>query len=202
MMNREKYKQAFGVLHASEKMLLEEKMNSTNREKHFRPGRKLAAACLCAALLTALSLTAYAYGNKLIRHVFGWGENLEIVEETDEKGVTQTTSYLYTDSMTNPVEFRDGKMIFVVNGEEKDITDRVSETEAFRYEYTDENGNTHYWLVGLNTDEPGNYGYAEYIRGSSGEWLGGYSARVNTEPDGSSNAKWLEAGKAELNVPW
>ena len=199
MTNKEKYKQAFGVLHASENISLEAAMN---RKEYTKPKRKLAAVCVCAALMLALGVTAYAYGGKLIRHIYGWGENLEIVEETDENGVTQTTSVLYTDNMTDPVEYRDGRMIFLVNGEEKDITDSVSETEAFRYEYEDEDGNTHYWLVGLNTDEPGNYGYAEYIRGSGGEWLGGYSARVNDEPDGSSSALWLEAGKTELNVPW
>ena len=65
----------------------------------------------------------------------------------------------------------------------------------------DGDGYTHYWLVGLNTDEVENYGYAEYIKDENGEWVGGYSARASLNSDGKG-PEWLEAGKAELGIPW
>ena len=64
MTNKEKYKQAFSVLHASENISLEENMNT---EKTFRPSRKLVSACVCAALMLALGVVAYAYGGEMIR---------------------------------------------------------------------------------------------------------------------------------------
>ena len=199
MTNKEKYKQAFSVLHASEHLDLEENMN---REKSFRPSRKLVSVCVCAAMILALGVTAYACGGEIIRRIFGWGNNFEITQELDEKGDGVTTAVLHTENLTNPVVFSGGKLFFVVNGENIDITDQVSQTEAFRYEYTDDEGNTHFWFVGLNSEEKENYGYAEYIKDPSGEWAGGYSARVNIEEDGSTTACWLEITKAELDIPW
>lgn len=200
MTNKEKYKQAFSVLHASENISLEENMNT---EKTFRPSRKLVSVCVCAALMLALGVVAYAYGGEMIRsRIFGWGNNFEITQGIDENGENTTVSVLYTDNLTDPVVFSKGKMLFVVNGENIDITHQVSQSEAFRYEYTDDEGNTHFWFVGLNSDEMENYGYAEYIKDSAGEWAGGYSARVNIEADGSTSAQWLETAKSGLNIPW
>lgn len=199
MTNKEKYQQAFHALHASENISLEKNMD---REKHFHPGKKLVGVCLCAALVLALGATAFAYRDVISNRIFGWGNNLEITQGVDENGEDISVSILCTENMTEPVILSEGRMIFIVNGENIDITDQLSQTKAFQYEYTDGEGNTHFWLVGLNSDELENYGYAEYIKDSTGLWAGGYSARVNIEPDGSTNAQWLEAGKAELQIPW
>lgn len=86
------------------------------------------------------------------------------------------------------------------NQNEKIVT--FSQTKSFPYEYLDEEGNTHLWLVGLNSDALSDYGYAEYIKDTNGLWVGGYSARVNIEPNGHTSAQWLETAKKELGIPW
>ena len=43
---------------------------------------------------------------------------------------------------------------------------------------------------------------AEYIKDTNVLWVGGYSARVNIEPDGHTSAQWLETAKNDLNIPW
>lgn len=199
MTNGEKYRQAFSVLHASEHITLE---NITDREKAFRPPMKFMSICICTVIILALSAAAYAYRDVIINRIIGWGNNFEIAQGIDSDGVSTSVSILHTEKLTEPVFISDGKMIFIVNNENIDITDRITQSEAFRYEYTDEEGNTHFWLVGLNSDEPENYGYAEYIKDPEGMWAGGYSARVNIEADGSTSAHWLETGKSELNIPW
>ena len=199
MSNKEQYQQAFSVLHASENISLEVNMN---REKVFRPTRKLISICICVALMCALGVTAYAYGGEIISRIFGWGNNFEITQKIDENGEEVSESILYTDNLTDPVIFENGRMIFIVNNENIDITDRVSEKEAFQYVYIDEEGNTHLWLVGLNSSDKANFGYAEYIKDSNGMWVGGYDARVNIGKDGSTDAQWLEISKSELNIPW
>lgn len=199
MTNKERYKLAFSVLHASGNISLEDNMNL---EKTFRPSRKLVTVCICTAMIFALGAAAYAFGGEVNNRIFGWGNNFEIKQGLDENGVSTAISVLYTENLTDPVFFSDGRMIFVVNGENMDITDQVSQSEAFRYEYTDDEGNTHFWFIGLNSDEPENYGYAEFIKDPAGELAGGYSARVNTEADGSTSAQWLENAKMDLNIPW
>ena len=107
---------------------------------------------------------------------------------------------MHTDNLTEPVQIRDGRMWFVVNGENRDITDEVSQMEAFTYTFMAEQGITHYWVLGLNGEELENYGYAEYLK--SDTWQGGYDARVNSNPDGTTDAVWLERWKQENNCPW
>ena len=46
------------------------------------------------------------------------------------------------------------------------------------------------------------YGYAEYLKTEQGAWLGGYSARNNTEADGHTEAMWLEKAKELNDIPW
>ena len=163
----------------------------TKQARHYcRPALILAAAVV---LLLAVSLTAYAMGPSL----FGWGGNFEV--RRDEQGETME-AVLHTEKLTEPVRFEEERMIFIVNGEELDITDQVSETQAFTYRYTDAEGITHGWLVGKNGPEPTNYGYGEYLASDKG-WFTGYTARVNLDPD-SDGPAWLRNGKAELGVTW
>ena len=199
MTNRERYKKAFGVLHTSGELSLE----VTMKQKHaWRPTRRLIIVCICTVLILGLGVTAYAYGEQTIRKIFGWEQNMEITTTVDENGRESATTIVHTSDLTDPVEIQDGRMVFLVNGEHLDITNQVSEAKGFHYEYTDEDGNTHVWLVGLNSGALDNYGYAEYIRDANGMWAGGYSARVNIESDGTTSAQWLNTAKSELNIPW
>ena len=150
----------------------------------------LAAAVI---LLLAVSLTAHAMGPSF----FGWGGNFEV--RVSEKG-DYMEGVLHTESLTEPVRYEGERMIFIVNDEEIDITDQVSETRAFTYQYTDAEGIIHGWIVGKNGPEPLNYGYGEYLSRGEG-WFTGYTARTNLDPD-SNGPEWLRNGKAELGVTW
>ena len=199
MTNKEKYKRAFSALHASENISLEVDKDMKNKRVF---NKKIMAVCTCCLAMFGVGATVYAHNYQIINKIFGWGNNFEITQEVDENGETSSISILHTDNLTEPVKIDDGKIYFVVNDEKIDITDRISETTAFEYEYTDDEGNTHIWLVGLNSDNIEDYGYAEYIKNIDGDWTGGYSARVNIESDGKTNAEWLENAKSEKTIPW
>ena len=199
MTNKEKYKRAFSALHASENISLEVDKDMKNKRVF---NKKIMAVCTCCLAMFGVGATVYAHNYQIINKIFGWGNNFEITQEVDENGETSSISILHTDNLTEPVKIDDGKIYFVVNDEEIDITDKISETTAFEYEYTDDEGNTHIWLVGLNSDNIEDYGYAEYIKNIDGDWTGGYSARVNIESDGKTNAEWLENAKSEKTIPW
>lgn len=200
MNNGELYKQAFGALRAPEHISLTAEKEAGR--KTFRPARKLVLVCACAVLALGLAVTAYAGGGQIFGHVFGWGNNMEITTGIDENGESYNEVCLHTENLTPPVVRRGGRVIFIVNNESIDITDELSPTKAFRYDYTDTDGNTHVWLLGLISDDPANCGYAEYIKRADGTWLGGYSAGVYLDADGRSSALWLESAKQELNIDW
>lgn len=172
------------------------RLRDAGGKEQMKLKRKILPVLLTAALLLAFGITAYS-----AKSVFGWGNNLEVRKDGDET----TEVLLHTDSMTDPVEVRNGKLIFVVNGENTDITDIVSTKTPFTYSYTDEESITHYFIVGLNDDsEKENYGYGEYLRDAKGDWLGGYTARVNCGPDGKpeGHPDWYSIGIKEIDCPW
>ena len=189
MNNRDKYKRAFSVLHASETTDWEEIMEQNMQRKHKKTVVKL---LLLAAVISLMTITVSADS---VRQLFGWGGNMEITDHGN--GVEIRVN---TDELTEPVEIRDGRMYFIVNGENLDITDQVSQTKAFTYQYVDNQGITHDWVVGLNSENIENYGYAEYLKTDT--WQGGYSARVNINSDGTTDARWLESWKTENDCPW
>ena len=189
MNNRDKYKKAFSVLHASETTDWEEIMEQNTRRKHKKTVVKL---LLLAAVISLMTVTASADS---VRQLFGWGGNMRIDQYEDGAEV-----HVSTDNLTEPVEIRDGRMYFIVNGENLDITDQVSQTKAFTYSYEDAQGVTHIWVLGLNSEELEHYGYAEYLKTDT--WQCGYSTRVNINPDGTTEAQWLEIWKAENDCPW
>ena len=179
MNNRDKYKKAFSVLHASETNDWEALMEQKTKKKS---GKTAVRLILVAAVICLMTVTVSADS---VRQLFGWGGNMEITQYDDGAEVR-----IHTEKLTEPVEIRDGRMYFVVNGEDMDITDQVSQTKAFTYSYEDAQGVTHIWVLGLNGEELEHYGYAEYLKTDT--WQGGYSARVNINADGTTEAQWLE----------
>ena len=149
--------------------------------------RRIITFALAAALMLALGMTAYAG-----RTLFGWGGNMEI-QATKTDGGVEAAVYVHTENLTEPVSFEDGRMYFVVNDEHTDITDLVSETEPYIYQYTDEEGNVHYWIIGKNGPELEHYGFAEYLQPHEGDWTAGYVARTN-----NNSAPWLDNAIEEL----
>ena len=193
MSELEQYRQCFDRVHAPE-ALVSEVMNMTVHQK-VHP-RRFSRALLCTAaafiLILALSIGAYASAPA----IFGWARNAEILRDGDNRSLL-----LHTESLTDPVEQRDGRLWFIVNGERIDITDLVSETQPYLYQYEDAEGVTHYWIVGRNRPEQGSpIGYAEYLYSEEEGWLGGYLARTNQGPD-MEEPLWFSAGKEQFSIP-
>lgn len=197
MNHKERYQQAFRVLTASDELTLEA-VTKMKRKKFY--GKNIAAACVCAVLILGVGGTVY--GRQIVSVIRDWGNNMEITSYTDEDGEEVSEVMVHTEDMTEPVVFENGRMIFVVNDEHLDITDEISESEAFVYEYQDADGNTQLWLIGPQSENLADYGYAVYVKNPAGDWIGGYSARINIEADGKTSALWLENAKAEMGIPW
>ena len=150
--------------------------------------KRITIPLMAAALMLSLGIAAYSAGQV----IFGWGGNMEIHAEKTDGGI-QTNVYVHTDNLTDPVCFENGHMYFIVNDEHIDITDQVSETDPYIYQFTDEEDVLHYWIIGKNGPELEHYGFAEYLHPSESEWTAGYVARTN-----GNTAPWLDKAKEEL----
>ena len=195
MTDREKFQNTFSHLHAAPDTT--EKVMEAIEKRHSHPtSRRTAVALIAVCLILALGITAYASG--LFYHLFGWGKNFEVSFWSDEDGSTYSEAAVNRD-ITEPVRFKNGRMIFIVNGQHKDITDLVSQTKAFTYKYVDSDGYTHYWIIGLNGDDVRSYGFSEYYESPYGEGLGGYGVR--SDADGTlTDPAWLTDGLNELGI--
>lgn len=119
-------------------------------KKRLCPRLILAAA---AILIVSLLLVGFTYlddcfnlltgGTITIEHLFGGGRRV-------------TSSIGFSEY---PAEVRNGRIIFTLDGSEKDITDFCSETDYYSYEETCEDGTYHVVFVGGTVD---NLGFAEY----------------------------------------
>lgn len=195
MSEMERYREYMDRIHAPESLyakVLQMGEKEKNRGRHM--GRRALLLAVAAVLLTAMGVAAAA----ATPYIMGWAGNLVISRE--HSGSLAADGALNIGEMTAPVELRDGRMIFIVNGEHIDITDKVSESEAFMYEYTDDEGISHHWLVGISGPEPENYGFGEFLYEPGNGWVGGYGSN-HIAPDGNE-AEWFVTGKARLGVPW
>lgn len=199
MTNKERYKQAFRALHASGEIDLEAKMKQ-NTGHSLAIGKRMVTALVCAALLLGLGVTAYAY-NEEIRRFFGWNGNAVITQSVGEDGGVIASTEMNTEELTSPVEIKGARMFLVVNGEHTDITDEVRSGKAYTYRHVDAEGVEHIWLIGLCGDALESYGFAEFIRTTEGEWLGGYSNGIEIGED-MRGPEWFETGKDEMGIPW
>lgn len=162
--------------------------------------RRPIVALVAVFLISALSVTAFAYGDQ-IREIFFHISSTSFIEHgVDEDGnsYTQVSFENMNTTETTPVEVReDGRLYFLADGQETDITDLCSYTTPYVYESTDQDGNRHILIVGGELDA---IGYAEFIMDPDGQPMGGISQFGTSE--GAADAPWLDAAKADLNLPW
>lgn len=190
MTNKEKYKRAFSVLETSRDFDMEVIMNHNRKHTSYKKAVTLA---LAAALVLALCVSAYAAGEDGIRRLLGWDRHIEQSEYTNEVGDTVTHTHY---GISEPVCIRDERLFFIANGENTDITDIVTNAEPYTYSYTDAEGYTYFFIVGLSSSELESYGYAEFVKSPDGSWQGGHAHGT------CNDAPWLEKGKEEFNLPW
>lgn len=168
-----------------------EKEDIMNKKHLLRRPVVLAAAVL---LICALSVTALAYGGQITQLMCG-----AVIETVlDENGDNQSSVHWDTGNSVSPVETRDdGRVYFVLNGEEWDITGEFTYELPYIHEYTDALNQRHAFIVGGGKDA---VGWGEFIWDDTGLILGG-STSFGT-PGGSEDAPWFHAAMDILGLPW
>lgn len=192
MTNHELFQRAFQDVQPSQRCM--DRLYSLREQKHHRRLSRTGAVVLAAVLVLCLAVTASAAAGRNILDQFrSWSGSVTTWYETDD-GERVGEAFCDFDDLNVPAELRDGRLYFIANGENIDITDQISDTQAYTYSFSDEQG-TYYLVVG---GKPESFGWAEFDFDANGEWVGG----TFEGGEGSSNPLWFENAKAELGVPW
>ena len=159
-----------------------------------------AVALAAALLLVLVNGTAYAYtGEGIISRILSFANNAIFTESVDEEGNMVSSATLDTANATAPAVYKDGRLWFTANGENIDITEQISDSQAYIYDYRDSQGIKHYLILG---GDPETFSYAEFLydENKNPAWVGGYftSGKVGE----TINPVWLENAKAKLGIPW
>ena len=169
-----------------------------------RLGAAVTAFALMLTMVLCLSPEARAAADRVVKYFFP-GSDITVYEETDADGNTVGITCVDTEAPSF-AELRDGRLYFVGNGENLDITDQITEEKPYYYTYIDSYGLTHYMAVGYSgTIE--NYGIYEFIREvKEGQldregWVTG-SGRNFLNMATETCYPWVETLWQDLNIPW
>ena len=189
---KENYKQTFDAVQMSpdSQQRIRSELSARISEKHKEgnivsiepsPTKKLIAVLVAAIIILSLTTAfALAYGSQIIQ-MLGGGQ---IVVESS--GNSHSVSMTISEAEPNPVDVRDGRVYFVLDGSSKDITSYCTESTYYQYEYIADNGYRHVFIVG---GAPDNLGWAEFI------WDGGGNPFA-------SNAVFPPSADFDLKPEW
>lgn len=179
--------------------------NARNRWiKKFMKG----AAVFLLALISAGGV-AYAATDGAVFH-----EIREMFSMISGGTISETTTY-YTDGSEEvvvrgtstaqmagensgfPLLLEEGRLYFTGDGEKRDITDEISETEPLYIDIIDEQGNTHKFVIGGKA-QTGCYGYNEMLIDKDGTFrgaTGSYGENMNIM---EKTPEWLQKAEEEV----
>ena len=160
------------------------------------------AAAVLAMLLLISPQARAAVEGWVMKYVFP-GSDLTIYQQTDPQG--NVTGIMATVDTEAPAfaQVVDGRLYFLGNGENLDITDEIAEDNPFFYTYVDNYGLTHAMAVGYSGSIE-NYGIYEFIWedvDGQRDWVTG-SGRNFLSSETEARYPWVDLVWQELNVPW
>jgi len=150
-----------------------------------RSTKRLATVLIAAALsLLLFTITAFAYGDQIIQ-LLGGGR-IEMGKTDDGKVYISLYSF-----EEKSVELRDGRVYFILDGNDTDITSYCTEATYYAYEKFADNDIRHVFIVG---GAPDDLGWAEFIWNAEGDRLGSSTAyqEVLGEDGESEKPEWLK----------
>ena len=194
MNNHENYKKAFDALQTDAEIHL-----NRTAIRHSRTTRVVRRVCYTAACLVMLFAASngicYAATGKSLVHtiiVMADGSNVEISE--DDNSVTFTIEKTGDLSYTTA---ENGRLYLNLNDEKTDITDQCSDTDYFRKDYTDSEGNTHVLIAGGTVES---YGWAEYIFNAEGKYIFNTMNIPTDEANPDAVPVWFAKAEKDLGV--
>jgi len=141
----------------------------------------IVAAVVAVFMLSLLTIVGFAYGSQIIQ-LLGGGR-IEMGRTADGEYITVSTAF-----ESEPVEVRDGKVYFVLDGSNTDITSYCTEETYYLYEGAADNGYRSVVVVG---GAPDNLGWAEFVWDEN-DFLFASNMTYNPVDEDGQKPIWLE----------
>lgn len=195
MTNKNKYKQAFSVLHASDDINMEVlMMKKEKNKKGILKNIGIAVASLALVFVGSNVISYAATGSTWVSQIRNFttanGLEVEIVQEENSTLFTIADNE-WKDS--DYVSVQNGRMYFILGDIKEDVTDKCSEEDYYKYEYTDEQSVRHVIIVGGTVSSAG---WAELVFDENGTYI---FCQMNVP--GTTSPTWLLEGMHDQGVP-
>ncbi|MDR0293945.1 MAG: hypothetical protein LBH95_07335 [Oscillospiraceae bacterium] len=157
--------------------------------RRVRGGRRIGMrTALIAAVAAVFSLTtAFAYGSQIIQ-LLGGGRIEAGKTSSGEDYISISTGFT-----SDPAEVRDGRVYFILDGSDTDITNYCTEATYYEYAQMTDNGYRHVVIVGGTPDK---LGWGEFIWDEKGNLLGSNATAYTDAND--EKPQWLRIADETL----
>lgn len=167
--------------------------------KSLKMLKKIAVASILAVIGVASATTiSFASEGRMFNYLYTFFSGSIITNEYDEQtGIGKSTIEMNA-TENPPVRLEGGKLYFIVNENEIDITKQISDKVPYIGEYVDEQNVVHKFIIGGQPIEE-YYGYEENLFDGSGQFIGasGYNGS-KVEDFGDNEPEWLEVGRIKI----
>lgn len=194
MKNHEKYKQAFDCLTTDAEINLNPASIRHSRTTHVIRRFGMAAACLVMLFAASNGICYAATGSSLVHTIIHMANGTSVEYEESDNSVSFTIEQVGDNSYTS---VENGRLYLDLNGKKTDITDKCSDKDYYRQDYTDAEGNKHVIVAGGTT---ASHGWAEYIFNSDGAYIFNTMNIPNTEADPNANPTWFKNAEKDLGL--
>lgn len=195
MTNKDKYKQAFSVLHASDDINMEVlMMKKEKNKKAIIKNIGIAAASLLLVFVGSNMIAYAATGSTLVSKItnFTMADGSEVESIQDENSTTFIISENEQED-SDYVSVQNGRLYFILGDIKEDVTDKCSDEDYFKYEYTDDQNIRHVIIVGGTVSSAG---WAELVFDENGTYI---FNQMNVP--GIDSPTWLLEGMHDQGVP-
>lgn len=162
---------------------LSARLAETKKEENFMYKKSTTFRTLAVALVAILAtlLVSFTFGEKVVKLLSGGQLILG--------GGAGSGSMAMEGFSRDPVEVRDGRIYFTLDGSDLDITDQCSESSYYQYEIVGEDGTRQVVVVG---GTPEDLGFALFVWLEDGIRASTYDLR------GEGTAPWLRIAEADF----
>lgn len=176
--------------------------NNSGKYYKNRFMQKSTVAALLIIVFGIVSVTgiiAYASDGKVMSFVYSFFSGGGITYEEGDSGESKS-SVIIDSEPQSPVELIEGRLYYTADGNQRDITDKISDKIPFIWEMKDKENNIHKFIIGGKAMEDC-YGYVENIFNADGTYIGGTGWFGNKIPYGDEEKpEWLLNGEALLGI--
>ena len=178
---------------------INEEQNKNNM-KSWSILKKTAVASMIAIIgMASVTTVSFASDGRISNYLYKFFSGGGITREYNEQTGEEMATIEMNATENPPVKLDGGKLSFIANGNEIDITKLISNTVPYIGEYVDEQNVVHIFIIGGEPTE-GCYGYEENLYDGDGNRLGGsgYFGSKIEDIGSDDEPEWLVVGRNKI----